>query len=149
MAGKRAVITRVLAVLAAFFVASCATIEKAEPTRANCTSNKDCVVKISVVACAGFWCRATVNVDELHLNGFEPSWELDEKARADGFTLDKDYGIWFKSIVPGHDFDCKPDAQAAHCKPKEAFTGKKRYAYGIQLRGRNAAVLLLDPWVVN
>jgi len=113
----------VLAALAAVFVTSCATFEKA------------------------FWCRAKVSADELRLNGSEPRWELGEPARAQGFSLDRDYGIWFKSFDPAKDFDCKPDASMSSCKPKERPSGK-RYYHGVQLRGPQV-VPLLDPWVGN
>jgi hypothetical protein len=147
MAGQRTWITRVLAVLAALVVTSCATFEKSDVSRADCTSNADCVVKISVVDCKAFWCRADVRPVELRLNGYDPRWELDEAARARGFSLDKDYGIWFKSVIPTKDFDCEPDASMSVCKAKERPSGK-RYYYGVQLRGPQA-VPLLDPWVVN
>ena len=45
MAAQRTWITRVLAVLAALVVTSCATFEKSDVSRADCTSNADCVVK--------------------------------------------------------------------------------------------------------
>jgi len=70
-----------------------------------------------------------------------------EPARAQGFSLDRDYGIWFKSFDPAKDFDCKPDASMSSCKPKERPSGK-RYYHGVQLRGPQV-VPLLDPWVGN
>lgn len=45
MAVPRTGIARVLAVLVALVVTSCATFEKSDISRADCTSNADCVVK--------------------------------------------------------------------------------------------------------
>jgi hypothetical protein len=53
------------------------------------------------------------------------------------------HGIWFKSVIPAKDFDCRPDASMSACKAKEGPSGK-RYYYGVQLRGPQA-VPLLDP----
>jgi len=95
--------------------------------------------QISVVDCKAFWCRAEVSPVELRLNGYDPRWELDETARARGFSLDKDYGIWFKSFIPAKDFDCNrthrcPPARPRKGRPENAITTASSSAARRQFR---------------
>jgi hypothetical protein len=146
MAGKRTGITRVLAVLAALVVTSCATIDKSEPRRKDCNNDKDCNVTVSV-DCDALACRAKVDFDEIYLKGNNARWELDEKALREGYSFHPVYGIWFKSFIPEKDFECKPDGKMFKCKTK-VKPADKRYRYGVQIVGPKP-VSLLDPWVVN
>ena len=147
MAGKRAMITRVLAVLAAFVATSCASFDKAEPRRKDCNNDEDCRVTVSVVDCGTFTCRAKVDIDEIHLRGNNARWELDQQAQDAGFRFEPVYGVWFKTFAGQRDFDCKIDGRTFRCKTK-VRPNAERYPYGVQLLGPKS-VPLLDPWVVN
>jgi hypothetical protein len=147
MTGKRAVITQVLAVLAALVVTSCATFDKGEPRRKDCSDDNNCNVTVSVV-CNAFWCHAEVDVDELYVKGNNARWELDQKARDAGFRFEPVYGIWFKTFAGQRDFDCKADGPMFRCKTKVHPPNGERYPYGVQILGPKP-VRLLDPWVVN
>jgi hypothetical protein len=147
MTGKRAGIIRVLAVLAAFVVTSCAIFDKAAPRRAECHNDNDCKVTVSVVNCNAVSCDAQVDVDELHLKGNNARWELDQKALDEGYSFQPVYGIWFKHLGSDELFECKPTGKTFKCMTK-VRQAEKRYRYGVQIIGPKS-VWLLDPWVVN
>jgi hypothetical protein len=147
MAGKRAVNTRVLAVLAALVVTSCAIFDKAEPRRKDCSNDDDCRVTVSV-DCGTLSCRAKVDIDEIYLRGNNARWELDKQAQDAGFRFEPVYGIWFKTFAGQRDFECKPDGPMFRCKTKVHPPNGERYRYGVQILGPKP-VALLDPWVVN
>lgn len=146
MAGKRGCFIGIIAVLAALAMTSCATIDKPESRRKDCTNDNDCNVTVSV-DCHALPCRAKVDFDEIYLKGNNARWELDQKALDEGYSFHPVYGIWFKYLAPEQLFECKPDGKMFKCMTK-VKQADKRYRYGVQIVGPRP-VLLLDPWVVN
>jgi hypothetical protein len=149
MTGTRVGSAGLLAILAAWVLASCITVSgNAEPRRADCHNDDDCKVTVSIVNCGHFTCEASVDPDELNVRGNNARWELTKEALDAGFEFQPTYGVWFKTLDGQDAFECKRDGKMYKCKTKVQAPAGKRYRYGVQIIGPKS-VALLDPWIVN
>ena len=149
MTGTRIATVGSLAFLAALTLASCASLHgNPKPLMAECHSEEDCKVTVSIVDCGTFTCKAHVEPDELNVKGNNARWELSDEALKAGYEFQPVYGIWFKTLAGQRNFECQIDGKRFKCKTKVPPTGE-RYPYGVQIIGGPKSVRLLDPWIVN